>query len=221
MELLANNSNNTVYADAAGNIAYWHGNFIPKRNNPNYDYTMAVDGTIKATDWGGVHALNEIVQSINPANGWLQNCNATPKKNLARKQRRKQIIAENLFSIKKKSKLFNKLTFDQTLFARWNTGFHDFTSKLHMKLNKYLTSVLVSIDKSFQEFVNFDGTIICKLNKALYGTIEAARLWYEVFVKDAIKFGYHVNEVDMCVFSRIEDDGSTSVLVLLVSTVAL
>ena len=78
MELLANNSNNTVYADAAGNIAYWHGNFIPKRNNPNYDYTMAVDGTTKATDWGGVHALNEIVQSINPANGWLQNCNATP-----------------------------------------------------------------------------------------------------------------------------------------------
>jgi acyl-homoserine lactone acylase PvdQ len=26
----------------------------------------------------GAHALNEIVQSINPANGWLQNCNATP-----------------------------------------------------------------------------------------------------------------------------------------------
>ena len=78
MGLIANNSNNTVYADAAGNIAYWHGNFIPKRNNPNYDFTRPVDGTIKATDWGGVHALNEIVQSINPENGWLQNCNATP-----------------------------------------------------------------------------------------------------------------------------------------------
>ncbi len=77
MELLANNSNNTVYADAAGNIAYWHGNFMPKRN-PNFDYTMPVDGTISATDWNGVHPLNEIVQSINPSNGWLQNCNATP-----------------------------------------------------------------------------------------------------------------------------------------------
>ena len=77
MSLLANNSNNTVYADAAGNIAYWHGNFMPKRN-PNYDYTMPVDGTTKATDWQGLHPLNEIVQSINPINGWLQNCNATP-----------------------------------------------------------------------------------------------------------------------------------------------
>ncbi|MBP6145011.1 MAG: penicillin acylase family protein [Sediminibacterium sp.] len=77
MELLANNSNNTVYADNAGNIAYWHGNFMPKRN-PSFDYTMPVDGTTKATDWNGLHHLNEIVQSINPANGWLQNCNATP-----------------------------------------------------------------------------------------------------------------------------------------------
>jgi acyl-homoserine lactone acylase PvdQ len=78
LNLLANNSNNTVYADADGNIAYWHGNFMPKRNDPSFDYTRPVDGTLKATDWNGVHPLNEIVQSINPVNGWLQNCNATP-----------------------------------------------------------------------------------------------------------------------------------------------
>jgi acyl-homoserine lactone acylase PvdQ len=78
LNLLANNSNNTVYADADGNIAYWHGNYMPKRNDPSFDYTRPVDGSIKATDWNGVHPLNEIVQSINPGNGWLQNCNATP-----------------------------------------------------------------------------------------------------------------------------------------------
>ena len=77
LSLLANNSNNTVYADGEGNIAYWHGNFMPKRN-PNYDYSLPVDGSIKATNWMGLHPMNEIVQSINPPNGWLQNCNATP-----------------------------------------------------------------------------------------------------------------------------------------------
>ncbi len=77
LSLLSNNSNNTVYADAQGNIAYWHGNFMPKRN-PLYDYTRPVDGSIKATDWQGIHPLEDIVQSINPTNGWLQNCNATP-----------------------------------------------------------------------------------------------------------------------------------------------
>ncbi len=77
LNLLANNSNNTVYADADGNIAYWHGNFMPKRDN-QFDFTKPVDGSTKATEWKGIHALNEIVQSINPENGWLQNCNATP-----------------------------------------------------------------------------------------------------------------------------------------------
>ena len=77
LNLLANNSNNTVYADADGNIAYWHGNFMPKRST-QYDFTRPVDGSVKATEWQGVHTLNEIVQSINPTNGWLQNCNATP-----------------------------------------------------------------------------------------------------------------------------------------------
>jgi acyl-homoserine lactone acylase PvdQ len=77
LRLLANNSNNTVYADAKGNIAYWHGNFMPKRD-ATLDYTKHVDGSTSKTNWKGLHPLEEIVQSINPSNGWLQNCNATP-----------------------------------------------------------------------------------------------------------------------------------------------
>ncbi|MBN8651896.1 MAG: penicillin acylase family protein [Cytophagales bacterium] len=77
MELKANSSNNTVYADREGNIAYWHGNFIPKRN-PAFDWTKPVDGSKPETDWQGLHDVSEIVQSLNPANGWIQNCNSTP-----------------------------------------------------------------------------------------------------------------------------------------------
>ncbi len=77
MDLLANTSNNTVYADAEGNIAYWHGNFIPKRDT-KYDWSKPVDGSIKATEWKGLHSVNESVHIYNPPNGWLQNCNSTP-----------------------------------------------------------------------------------------------------------------------------------------------
>ncbi len=77
LDLKGNISNNTVYADAEGNIAYWHGNRIPVRDK-NYNWNNAVDGTIPATEWKGQHPINEIVQSINPVNGWLQNCNSTP-----------------------------------------------------------------------------------------------------------------------------------------------
>ena len=77
LDLLGNISNNTVYADAEGNIAYWHGNRIPKRNT-KYDWKKAVDGTTSSTEWKGYHKINETVLSINPTNGWLQNCNSTP-----------------------------------------------------------------------------------------------------------------------------------------------
>lgn len=77
MDLKANASNNTVYADAEGNIAYWHGNFIPIRN-PSYNWAGVVDGSTSATAWKGLHPVSETVHLYNPPNGWLQNCNSTP-----------------------------------------------------------------------------------------------------------------------------------------------
>jgi acyl-homoserine-lactone acylase len=77
MELCTNSSNNTVYADAAGNIAYYHGNFVPRRDT-RFDYSKPVDGSNPATDWQAPHPLSEQLTILNPANGWIQNCNSTP-----------------------------------------------------------------------------------------------------------------------------------------------
>lgn len=77
LELKGNISNNTVYADKKGNIGYWHGNRIPIRDI-RYDWSAPIDGTVKDTEWKGNHPVKDIVQSINPPNGWLQNCNSSP-----------------------------------------------------------------------------------------------------------------------------------------------
>jgi len=77
MNIRTNSSNNTVYADADGNIAYFHGNFVPKRN-VQFDYSRPVDGSNPATDWQGLHPVDEAITILNPANGWIQNCNSTP-----------------------------------------------------------------------------------------------------------------------------------------------
>ncbi|TDQ33228.1 acylase [Zeaxanthinibacter enoshimensis] len=77
MDIRTNSSNNTVYADAEGNIAYFHGNFIPVRDE-QFDYEKPVDGSDPATDWQGLHTVDENILILNPANGWIQNCNSTP-----------------------------------------------------------------------------------------------------------------------------------------------
>lgn len=77
LNIRTNSTNGTVYADAQGNIALFHGNFVPKRDT-QFDYSKPVDGSNPATDWQGLHEIEETIQVSNPPNGWIQNCNSTP-----------------------------------------------------------------------------------------------------------------------------------------------
>ncbi len=77
MELHADSSNNTIFADADGDIAYFHGNFIPRRD-PKFDWTKPVDGSDPATDWHGLLSVDESPLLLNPASGWLYNSNNSP-----------------------------------------------------------------------------------------------------------------------------------------------
>jgi acyl-homoserine-lactone acylase len=77
MELHTNSSNNTLFADAEGNIAYFHSNFIPKRDT-RFDWSRPVDGSDPATEWQGVHSVDEAPNVFNPPNGWVYNTNNWP-----------------------------------------------------------------------------------------------------------------------------------------------
>jgi acyl-homoserine-lactone acylase len=77
MALKANTSNNTVYADADGDIAYLHPQFIPRRDD-RFDYSEPVDGADPAADWHGLHAVGEAPHLLNPSTGWIQNTNNAP-----------------------------------------------------------------------------------------------------------------------------------------------
>ena len=77
MEAHTNSSNNTLYADADGNIAYFHSNFVPKRN-PKLDWSKPVDGSVPANDWQGIHTYDETPNVENPGVGWVYNTNNWP-----------------------------------------------------------------------------------------------------------------------------------------------
>jgi acyl-homoserine-lactone acylase len=68
MQLKANSSNNTVYADADGHIAYFHGNYIPERDT-HFDFTKPVDGSDPATEWQGLMTVEEAPHLLDPRSG--------------------------------------------------------------------------------------------------------------------------------------------------------
>ena len=77
MELHTNSSNNTIFADSDGDIAYFHGNFIPRRDI-RFDWTKPVDGNNPATDWQGLLTVDETPHLLNPRSGWIYNSNDAP-----------------------------------------------------------------------------------------------------------------------------------------------
>jgi acyl-homoserine lactone acylase PvdQ len=77
MERHTNSSNNTVFASADGDIAYFHSNFIPRRDT-SFDWRGPVDGSDPRTEWRGVLSFEESPNVINPATGWLYNANDAP-----------------------------------------------------------------------------------------------------------------------------------------------
>ncbi len=77
MQLHTNSSNNTIYADADGTIAYFHANFVPVRDTL-FDWSEPVDGSDPATEWGEPLSVENSPFLKNPATGWLYNTNNSP-----------------------------------------------------------------------------------------------------------------------------------------------
>jgi penicillin amidase len=68
---------NCLYADREGNIAYIYNGCIPRRN-PKFDWTKPVDAADPETAWQDYHSYAELPMVINPATGYVQNCNQSP-----------------------------------------------------------------------------------------------------------------------------------------------
>jgi hypothetical protein len=72
--------------------------------------------------------------------------------------------------------------------------------KVHMRLNRMMTQLLIEIDASYKQFVKADGSMVVQLDKALYGCVEAAALWYSDLR------GFVANPYDACVLNKLGPD---------------
>ena len=76
-DLRANSSNNTLFADSSGNIAYLHPQFVPIRDD-HFDYRGVIDGSDPRTLWRGLTATDALPNILNPKAGFVFNSNDAP-----------------------------------------------------------------------------------------------------------------------------------------------
>ena len=68
---------NVMAADTSGNIYYQRTGRVPRRP-AGYDWSRPVDGSTSATEWQGLHPASDLLQVLNPPQGYMQNCNIPP-----------------------------------------------------------------------------------------------------------------------------------------------
>lgn len=69
---------NLMSADREGNIAYIRIGRAPIRPK-GYKWNAPVPGNTSATQWLGIHPMEDLVHIKNPAQGYMQNCNISPE----------------------------------------------------------------------------------------------------------------------------------------------
>jgi hypothetical protein len=87
---------------------------------------------------------------------------------------------------------------------------------VHMIIDPRLTAILVDLDPSYATYVRKDGSVCVVLVRALYGTVEAARLWYNLICKHLTDYGFVKNRFDRCVLNKTLEDGTRVTIVLYV-----
>jgi hypothetical protein len=80
-------------------------------------------------------------------------------------------------------------------------------------LDPTVTKALVRLKPEYAEYVRPNGTLVCKLNRALYGCIESARLWYELLRSVLESDGYTANPIDPCVMNKWVDGVQCTVVI--------
>jgi hypothetical protein len=85
--------------------------------------------------------------------------------------------------------------------------------EIMMELDPTMSSILIHMDHSYEKYVRPNGTIIVQLDKALYGCVESARLWYNLLAQSLEGIGYTKNPMDPCVFNKDSGSNQSTIVV--------
>ena len=85
---------------------------------------------------------------------------------------------------------------------------------VHMRLDSVMSSMLIQLDPSYEKFRDRNNTVVVRLDKALYGCVEASLLWYKDLKSKLVANGFVENPYDRCLFNKIGSSGKQISIVL-------
>jgi hypothetical protein len=81
-----------------------------------------------------------------------------------------------------------------------------------MYLDKVLTRILIQLKPEYEPYIVPEtGRLYLRLDKALYGCIQSAKLWYDRLTKDLAQLGFIPNPYDPCVLNASFGDTQCSI----------
>jgi len=74
---------------------------------------------------------------------------------------------------------------------------------VYIRCNKKLTQLITEVIPGIRRYVCQDGTLYCRLLKALYGCVQASKLWYEKLIGFLEGLRYERCPVEPCEMCRV------------------
>jgi len=83
-----------------------------------------------------------------------------------------------------------------------------------MRISRNVVNLVRGTDSAFDSsMIQDDGSVIVRLEKALYGLRQSGRIWYDLLSSKLEGLGYVRSDIDRCIFTKIEGTSTTHIAV--------
>jgi hypothetical protein len=89
----------------------------------------------------------------------------------------------------------------------------DAGDEIIMELEPMLVGILAKVAPEIKPYVDGKGRLLVKLSKAMYGTLDAAKIWYEKLTGVLRSMGFVPNSTDPCVYNKIVNGQQCTIVI--------
>ncbi len=82
------------------------------------------------------------------------------------------------------------------------------TSEVYIRIPEFLSSILIEINPSYENYKTRNNGIIVKLDKTLYGCIESAKLWFLDISNYLMEISFKPTTLDQCILIKEDEDNT-------------